>query len=45
MNVEFNGNYAEYIQKDESMEDLAYQRNSDRLTNNRSFLEGKKNKR
>ena len=45
MNVEFKGNYAEYIQKDESMEDLAYQRNSDRLANNRSFLEGKKNKR
>jgi len=45
MNVEFDGNYGQYIEKDDNMMDPAYQRNSDRLSNNRSFLEGKKNKR
>lgn len=45
MNFEFNGNYAEHIKKTDNIDNLAYYRNSDRLTNNRSFLERKKNKR
>ena len=45
MNFEFNGNYAEHIKKTDNIDNLAYYRNSDRLTNNRSFLERKKDKR
>lgn len=41
----FTGNYNEHINKTESADNLAYTRNSDRLINNRSFLERKKDKR
>ena len=42
---QFEGNYSKYIQKEADTPDLAYVRNSDRLINNRSFLERKENKR
>ena len=41
----FTGNYNEHIHKTESADNLAYARNSDRLINNRSFLEREKDKR
>ena len=43
--TDFTGNYKEHIHKTESADNLAYTRNSDRLINNRSFLERKKDKR
>jgi hypothetical protein len=42
---QFQGNYSEHIQQEANTPNLAYIRNSDRLVNNRSFLERKENKR